>query len=103
PGPRPSPRAPLGVYADDLLRAGWPARIRGVSLRSPRAEEQLGPQDGLYTLVERGPGEARPPRGLGPIASVATGRGAAVEAIAAPETTVITLTVTEKAYEPDQA
>jgi fructuronate reductase len=96
-------RAHLGVYADDLLRSGWPARIRGVSLRSPRAAKQLGPQDGLYTLVEREPGEDCPPRVLGAIGSVATGRAAAVEAIAAPETTLVTLTVTEKAYEPDQA
>ena len=48
-------RAHLGVYADDLLRSGRPATIAGVSLRSPTAEERLGPQDGLYTVVEREP------------------------------------------------
>ena len=56
-------RAHLGVYADDLLRSGRPATIAGVSLRSPTAEEQLGPQDGLFTVVEREPGRPRRPAG----------------------------------------
>jgi fructuronate reductase len=94
-------RAHLGTYADELLRAGWPATIRGVSLRSPTAEHQLGPQDGLYSLVKREPSEERPPRVLGAITSVATGSAAAVAAIADPATTLVTLTVTEKAYAPD--
>ena len=51
-------RAHLAVYADDLLRAGHPAMIRGVSLRSRSAEDQLGPQDGLFAVDEREPGRA---------------------------------------------
>ena len=50
-------RAHVAVYADDLLRAGCPAAIRGVSLRSARAEEELGPQDGLYTVTDREPAD----------------------------------------------
>jgi fructuronate reductase len=50
-------RAHFGVYADDLNRLGWPALIRGVSLMSDRAEQQMRPQDGLYTVAEREPEE----------------------------------------------
>lgn len=91
-------RAHLGTYADDLLRAGWPAMIRGVSLRSDRAEQQLRPQDGWYTVAEREPGGERPLRLVGSLASVETGAEAAIEAIAAPATELVTLTVTEKGY-----
>jgi fructuronate reductase len=94
-------RAHLGVFADDLLHAGWPAMVRGVSLRSPTAEEQLGPQDGLYSVLEREPGAETPMRVVGSLASVATGPEAAIEAIASPDTSLVTLTVTEKGYEPD--
>jgi fructuronate reductase len=95
-------RAHLGTYADDLLRAAWPATIRGVSLRSRRAEEELAPQDGLYAVVEREPDEAGPPRVVGAITSVRTGFAAAIEAIAAASTRLVTLTVTEKGYEPGE-
>ena len=91
-------RAHLGVYADDLLAIGHPAMIRGVSLRSPRAEEQLACQDGLYSVLEREPGSPDQLRVVGSIHSAATGRLAAIEAIAAPATQLVTLTVTEKAY-----
>jgi len=96
-------RAHLVVYADDLLRSGRPATIAGVSLRSPTAEEQLAPQDGLYTVVEREPGHADALRVVGSFGSVATGPAAAVEAIADPATRLVTLTVTEKGYEPEPA
>ena len=94
-------RAHVGVYADDLLRSGRPATIAGVSLRSPAAEAQLAAQDGLFTVVEREPGRPDSRRVVGSIGSVATGSAAAVEAIAAPETRLVTLTVTEKGYEPE--
>lgn len=92
-------RAHLGVYADALLRDGWPATIRGVSLQSRRAEEQLAPQDGLYTVTEREPGRRAPGRVIGAMTSVDTGPKAAMDAIAAPTTKLVTLTVTEKGYE----
>ncbi|MET0726805.1 MAG: mannitol dehydrogenase family protein [Acidimicrobiales bacterium] len=94
-------RAHLGVYADDLLQAGWPAMIRGVSLRSTRAEEQLSPQDGLYALAEREPGQERPLRVVGSLKSVRTGADAALDAMSSPDTMLVTLTVTEKGYELD--
>ncbi len=94
-------RAHLGVYADDLLGQGWPAMIGGVSLRSARAEQQLAPQDGLYSVTEREPDGPQPCRVIGALSSVATGWEAAVAAIAAPTTELVTLTVTEKGYDVD--
>ena len=96
-------RAHLGVYADDLLESGWPAAIRGVSLRTRRVESQLTPQDGLYTVTEREPGSASTVRVRGAITSVANGATAAIASIADPATEVVTLTVTEKGYELDPA
>lgn len=92
-------RAHLGTYADDLLRRGRPALIRGVSIRSGRAERQLRPQDGLYTVAEREPGAAVSLRVVGALASMETGPAAALEAMAAPTTRLVTLTITEKGYE----
>jgi len=92
-------RAHLGTYSDDLLQQGWPATIRGISLRSQTAQQQLQPQDCLYTVEEREPADAVPLRAVGALTSIATGSDAAIEAIAAPETSMVTLTVTEKAYD----
>ena len=75
--------------------------IRGVSLRSRSAEDRLGPQDGLFAVDEREPGSGPGLRVVGSLASVGTGVDAAIEAIAAPTTALITLTVTEKGYELD--
>ena len=92
-------RAHLGTYADDLLQQGWPATIRGISLRSPTAQQQLQPQDCLYTVEEREPVNPAPLRVVRALTSMATGADAAVEAIVSPETAMVTLTVTEKAYD----
>ena len=94
-------RAHLAVYADDLLRAGHPALIQGVALRSRSAEDQLGPQNGLFSVDEREPGRESTLRVIGSLASVGSGVDAAVEAVAAPSTALVTLTVTEKGYELD--
>ena len=96
-------RAHLGVYADELLRTGHDALVRGVSLRSPDAERRLGPQDGLYSVTEREPAGDGPPLVRGAFCSVGTGPAAAVEALADPSTTMVTLTVTEKGYGVDEA
>ena len=72
--------------------------IRGVSTRSARAQDQLEPQDGLYTLVERDDDSSKL-RIVGSFASVAMGDAALVEAVAAPSTALVTLTITEKGYE----
>jgi fructuronate reductase len=92
-------RAHLAVYADDLLQRGVHAAIQGVSLRSARAEEELGAQDGLYTVTTREPGAVDSTRVIGSLTSVQTGPAAAADAIAAPSTSIVTLTVTEKGYE----
>jgi fructuronate reductase len=96
-------RGHLGVYADELLRAGWPATVAGVSLRSRGAEDQLSPQDGLYTVEEPGSGPTGDLRVVGAFTRVRTGPGPAVEAIAGPQVELVTLTVTEKGYEVDPA
>jgi fructuronate reductase len=98
-------RAHLAVYADALLRHGQPALIRGVSLRSRRAQDQLDPQDGLFTVAVREPGEATSLRVIGALASMETGAAAALDAMTAPTTRLVTLTITEKGYEspPDTA
>jgi fructuronate reductase len=92
-------RAHLGVYADDLNRRGWPALIRGISLMSDRAEREMGPQDGLYTVAEREPDEEVALRVVGSITTVRTGVAAAVEAVSAPTTDFVTVTITERGYD----
>src|ERR1035441_9846872 len=49
-------RAHQAVYFDDLARSGISKRwgVTGVSLRSRDAKDLLSPQDGLYTVVQRG-------------------------------------------------
>lgn len=94
-------RAHLAVYADDLLASDHPATIRGVSLRSHRAERELAEQDGLFSVTTRE--HASPPktRIVGSLTSITTGEGPAIDAIADPGTTLVTLTVTEKGYRLD--
>ena len=92
-------RAHLAVYADDLLRRGTSALIRGVSIRSEVAQDHLGPQDGLFTVAEREPGADMALRVVGALATIETGPAAAVEAVAAPAITLVTLTITEKGYD----
>lgn len=99
-------RAHQAVYVDDLLAesAGdW--RILGVSLRSPGVRDQLVRQDGLYTLVEREGAEERL-RIIGSIAHVLVAtesQQAVIDAIAAPTTHIVSLTITEKGYCHDPA
>ncbi len=94
-------RAHQAVYTDDALEAeGGDWRILGISLRGTDVADTLGPQDGLYTLIERGPGGTSA-RIIGSVAgAVAASRepARALEALAAPETRIVSLTVTEKAY-----
>lgn len=94
-------RAHQAVYTDDRLAAGetgW--GISGMSLRSPAVREALAPQDGLYTVLKRGPdGDAA--RIIGSIAEVLTVPETPERAMARltdPATRIISLTVTEKAY-----
>ncbi|MFC9692448.1 mannitol dehydrogenase family protein [Kribbella sp. NPDC056951] len=74
--------------------------ISGVSQRSATVREQLAPQDGLYSVLERGAGDPTV-QVIGSIREVLTapeGPEAVVARIADPAVSVVTLTVTEKGY-----
>jgi len=95
-------RAHQAVFTEDAAAAigsdEW--GIVGVTQRSATVLQQLAPQDGLYTLFERGSGAA-PPRVVGAVREVLNGAAepAAVAArMADPAVRVVTLTVTEKGY-----
>nr|WP_166180422.1 mannitol dehydrogenase family protein [Altererythrobacter segetis] len=94
-------RAHQAWYTDLAMSGGerdW--AIAGVSLRSAAVAEQLNPQDGLYTLTERG-GHAEATRVIGAVREVLVGNREGVEIVehlAAPECHVVSFTVTEKGY-----
>ncbi len=94
-------RAHQAVYTDDAMAAGscnW--GITGVSLRSAQVREQLQPQDGLYTVTQSGPA-GHEIRLIGAIRTVLVAPEdplAVITALAAPNTQVVSLTVTEKGY-----
>ncbi len=94
-------RAHQAVYTDDALAAsGGDWRIIGVSLRSTTSADQLNPQNGLYTVLERSSAGTKP-RVLGSISGVLAGPAAlpqVIEALTAESTKIVSLTVTEKAY-----
>lgn len=77
--------------------------IVGVTQRSDTVARQLAPQDGLFTVAERGSGAA-PLRIVSSIVEAISGRDhpeTVVDRIAAASTHVVTLTVTEKGYRID--
>ena len=94
-------RAHMAVYVDDLLARGagdW--AICGVSLRGPAVHDVLAPQDGLYTLVVRGPDGPRY-RVIGSVKEVLVAPAspeAVLDRMVRPETRIVSLTVTEKGY-----
>ena len=99
-------RAHQAVYtAEAVERAGGDWGILGVAQRRPAAVEALAPQDGLFSVVERGPEEDG-------VAVYSTVRDVLLapqdperlaEAIASPGVHVVTLTVTERGYPRDRA
>ena len=90
-------RAHQAWYTEQCLAAGerdW--AIVGVSLRSEAVAAQLNPQGGLYTLTAGGTTQA-----IGALRGVLVAKrdDQAIEAaLGAPDTRVVTLTVTEKGY-----
>ncbi|WP_258804388.1 mannitol dehydrogenase family protein [Pseudarthrobacter sp. NS4] len=77
--------------------------IVGVTQRSDTVARQLAPQDGLFTVAERGTG-AGPLRVVSSIVEAISGKDhpeAVVDRIAASTTHVVTLTITEKGYRID--
>ncbi len=99
-------RAHQAVYCDDVLNDGameW--GITGVSLRSAAMREALLPQDGLYTLCTRS-GEGDRYRVIGSLKQVLVAPedpDRVLAVLSAPETRIVTLTVTEKGYCHDPA
>jgi fructuronate reductase len=93
-------RAHQAVFTEDaILAAGGGWGIIGVALQRPNIPEALGPQDCLYTVETLS--EEPQYRIVGVIrrALAATAQpGDLLAALAAPETYVICLTVTEKGY-----
>ena len=99
-------RAHQAVFTEDAVAAGggdW--GICGVTQRSGVVVDQLVPQDGLYTVAVRGATGERV-RVVGIVREVVWARAdpdRLLQRIAAPTTSVISLTVTEKGYHRDPA
>ncbi|WCN79574.1 mannitol dehydrogenase family protein [Micromonospora sp. LH3U1] len=92
-------RAHQAVYTDDVLGSDPTWGISAYTQRSARVRDQIGPQHGLFTVLERG-NRAGPLRVVGSILEArapSDGPGAA-ERIADPTIRLVTLTVTEKGY-----
>ncbi|MEZ5650916.1 MAG: mannitol dehydrogenase family protein [Burkholderiaceae bacterium] len=99
-------RAHQAVYTDTALGvAGGDWRIAAASLRSTAVATELAAQQGLYTLIERDAGGDRA-RVIGSIAQALAGPDVVamlLERMASPDTRIVSLTVTEKAYGLDRA
>lgn len=94
-------RAHQAVYTDAAIAArGGDWRIIGVSLRSADVADQLNPQQGLYTVLERSTGgtTARIIGALDKGLVRSRDDAAILDAMETPQTRIVSLTVTEKAY-----
>ncbi|XOV89304.1 MAG: mannitol dehydrogenase family protein [Pseudomonadota bacterium] len=91
-------KAHQAVYTDTLLNlspGNW--MITAASLRSPAVRDALAPQDYLYSVWAKD----EPPRVIGAIKQIlfaCESPAALIAAMAAPETHIISLTITEKGY-----
>ena len=98
-------RAHQAVYTDAVLATGdrrW--GILGASLRNPATRDALAPQNGLYTVNQRG--EIDQLTVIGSILDVLVAPldpGALIAALSHPDVAIVSLTVTEKAYCSDPA
>ena len=98
-------RAHQAFYVDALLARDPRWGICGVSLQTATACEQLAPQDGLYTIAQKSAAGVKR-RVIGAVREVLFAveqRDAVIARIAATDTHVISLTVTEKGYCHDPA
>ncbi len=99
-------RAHLCEFTDDALETAFGAwGIIGASLQRPDQRDRLAPQNGLYTVLKRAP--AGPElRVIGSVLDVLVAPEdpqALLARLAAPETKIVSLTVTEKGYCHDPA
>jgi fructuronate reductase len=99
-------RAHQAFYTEAALnKFGGDWVIVGCSLRSPAVRDQLEPQDGLYTLVERS-GEGEKLQVIGAVIQNLVGPENPAELIsvmARPNIKIVSMTVTEKGYCHDPA
>ena len=98
-GPGAFHRAHQAYYFDRLLERDGTRAISAVSLKTPGVRDALAPQDGLYTLMELD--EAPTVRVIGAIREMlvaAEDSSAVSHRLGAPETSLVTMTVTEKGY-----
>ena len=99
-------RAQTAMFSDDALaidQGDW--GICGVSLRSADVRDRLSPQDGLYTAVEKSPAGIHR-RIIGSVREVlflSDQREHIGTRLAAAETRIVSLTITEKGYCHDPA
>lgn len=94
-------KAHQAVYTDSAIAdQGGDWSILGVSLRSSDIAQQLNPQQGLYSVIEKGP-EQTSARVIGCIKQVIASVDdyqAMLDALINPNIRILTLTVTEKGY-----
>jgi len=97
-------RAHQAVYLDQLAERGittdW--GVIGVALRRPDMKDALDPQDGLFTVVERG--EEDDARVVGSIVAMLHAPRqpeAVLDALTDPRTRIVTLTITGNGYHVD--
>ena len=98
-GPGAFHRAHQAFYFDRLLEKDPTRAICEVSLKTASVRDALAPQDGLYTLVELD--EAPTLRAIGAIRELlvaAESPGAVAARLSHPDTSLVTMTVTEKGY-----
>jgi fructuronate reductase len=99
-------RAFYAAYTQETNTASGEAwGILAISLKSPAARDRLAPQDGLFTAMALAP-EGPRARVIGAVAGVLVAPedpAAAVEAMAAPQIAIVSLTITEKGYCHDPA
>lgn len=98
-GPGAFHRAHQAFYLDRLLERDPARAICAVSLRTASLRDALAPQDGLYTLVELE--EAPTMRLIGAIREIlvaAESAPAVSRRLCDPDTSMVTVTVTEKGY-----
>ena len=109
-GPGNFHRAHMARYAHDLMERRADALswgILGAGLMPPdrRIVEALAPQDGLYTLLERGEGDERATviGALSGVMFAGDSSAALLDAMAGPAIRILSLTVTENGYCVDRA